>query len=276
MNKLITRSLAYAGTMLLASCGTTIKIPEPVPAKMDAGRHARLYIKTSNGTGEDIKDGLSAILTNSMYYTIVEAPHPTKANTDTILTLSKAYANATCDYESYTDEDGDTHYDYHYDATAEVECLLSKPPQGSMYAVKSYSASDDNNSSSSGAIDNVIYKIVRKIAEDMVPREKYFKITVSSDRDYPLIEEGAKACKEGDWKRGRKLAELVLKENASHPEANFLMGLVERHDRNFDKSDQYFNKAISLGNKSKYTAQLQRNQTIRENNRIYMKQMFGK
>lgn len=102
-------------------------------------------------------------------------------------------------------------------------------------------------------------KIAGDVMRDLTPHIRRYSMGVDAVEENPAVEQAARACAAGSWEQGRALAHAALKQNPNEAEACYVLGIIERHARNYTASDSWFRKAYSLKPDSKYSSALRGN-----------------
>lgn len=115
--------------------------------------------------------------------------------------------------------------------------------------------------------------IARDAMRDLTPHVVTYSEYVKPDDTIPALEQAARACAAGNWALGRQYATALINNRPQCAEAHYLMGLIERHDGNFDASNDYFRQANHLTPDSKYRSALQDNAEMRHTEAVARQQM---
>lgn len=108
---------------------------------------------------------------------------------------------------------------------------------------------------------------------DLTPHAVTYSEYVDPDDNIPALEQAARACAAGNWTLGRQYATPLLTQYPHCAEAYYLMGLIERHDGDFDASNDYFRQAHRMKPDSKYNSAIRDNENMRRTESIARQQM---
>ena len=258
--------LALAG-MAVTSCGTTLTLDEPIPAIIDVHTNASLSITANEDLGREIARQVGSKLQSNGFYRI-QSPD---SNTDVRLALSGCRFTRKTNYETCHDHVLDDELNRHhhdrtassYDIRGAITCRFSSRYTGTP-AVRNYYAIDKYAFSSSKARENGIDDLAQQIANDLIPRQRRYTVTIDPDAANPSLEQAAEACKDGNWALGEQLAKQAVAHKPQSAEALFLMGIIERHNNNLPQSSELLAKAAALQSGEKYGQELHRNASIQE------------
>ncbi len=107
--------------------------------------------------------------------------------------------------------------------------------------------------------------VAASIVQNLVPRAVWYSERVKPAKGNETLHAAAKACAHGDWQTGDALARRSLQEFPQDAEAYYLLGLIERNNRNFSVSDAHFRQAYSLHADAKYSHAISRNAELKQN-----------
>lgn len=244
-----------APALLLASCGTTLEFAKPVPARTNIGAQARVAVVPTDGFSGDVADRLRREIAKSGHYILSEGGVSGQQGATYLIRLANANLSTETNVTSYTDEDDNTYYDYSYSVTGSLWGNIQTVSTGRLHSSLRYWSYDTEDSWDS-AYDDVVRDIATDLAHDLIPTRQRYTVTIQSVDNNPLVKEAAQFCKEGNWEYGKYVARQALEATPEDPEANFLMGMIERHFENFTSSEKYLRKAATLGDRAKYRVQL--------------------
>ena len=260
--KTVIKTIATIGVgAFLTSCGVQIQMETTVPAEVNLGKGTLVTIPLSGGTSNVNKHewGLNAAMQDAImahgYYKLIEYPHP--ASNYVVMDVSDFRINR---HEQHADFQSRVVVRNKYGL-----CLYSKTKE--TYAYK--------DSKGNFKWDSAYRNIADATMEELTPHRETYYERVSGVDENPSVEEGAKACKRGNWGTGRAYAEEALKVNPNEPEAYYLLGLIERYYKNYASSTSYFEKANSLKPESKYTKAIRYNAQLQRNEQIASQQLNG-
>lgn len=274
--------------MVIVSCSTMLTLDEPVPAIMNVNRHSTLAIVYDNHEGRNIAHGITSHLAPGNFaglpddfYRILslspkESPAPSVADADVLVVLSKSAESCSTNYETVEtcDHHGKTVSERRVasgESVSSTTCRFStRHPAYSIerdYGVR-YSASSPELASFISTIE-----LSEKIARDIVPHQRTYTVTIESDSENPTLEQAAEACKAGNWTLGEQLAKQAAAKKPQSAEALFLLGIIERHKKNFSYSSELIAKADALQSNEKYEKELLRNASIPGNIKKIQRQL---
>lgn len=252
-------SLVALAALILTSCGVQIQFESIVPAKTNLGRGTMIACEPDgNRAACKIAYAIANRINQDGYYTVGSYNNGGRMaflevmNAQTKTTRSGKY--------SYTDLSAtirisDTHDRQLYRRSLETD--VDEDQYGNLY------------------LDDACRDIAKAVMLDLTPHTVTYRESVSPDENNPSIELGANACAAGNWAQGREYAKQALATNPSSAEAYYLLGLIERHARNYAQSTAYFQKAYSLENNSKYQSGISKNAELQQNEQ-YAKQQLRK
>lgn len=247
--------LCLAGpALLLASCGTTLEFAKPIPARTNIGAQARVAVVSTDGFTADVADRLRSEIARSGHYILSEGGSG-RDGAKYLIRLANGNISSETNVTSYTDEDDNTYYEYSYSVTGSLWGNIQTASTGGLHSSLRY-WSYDTSSSWDTAYYVVVRDIATDLAHDLIPTRKRYTVTIQAVDNNPLVKEAAQFCKEGNWEYGKYVARQALEATPEDPEANFLMGMIERHFENFTSSEKYLRKAATLGDRAKYRVQL--------------------
>lgn len=251
--------VAAGVAQFVTSCGVQIQMETTVPAAVNLGKGTIIDIRLASGTSEPdrheygIFSAMHDQIQSDGYYRLEECPHPSKNYV--VMDVSDYGINRK---EHYAD-------------------FISRVVVRNKYGQCLYNTTWNTyaNRDSNGNYDwNSAYrKVATSTMLELTPHGVTYYERVSGDDENPSVEEGAQACRQGNWASARAYAEQALKTNPNDPEANYLMGLIERYYKNYQASTACFEKAYSINQKSKYRKAIEKNSTLSRNEEIARQQL---
>jgi tetratricopeptide (TPR) repeat protein len=129
----------------------------------------------------------------------------------------------------------------------------------------------DTNYSDYADYDDIAVEVVR----DLVPRTVRYSVRIKPQEGNTILEQAVQACQQGDWNTGSALAEASLQTYPNDAEAYYLLGIIERNNRNFAASDAHFNRAYAIAPSSRYTSAIRENNVIKQKEDLAISQLNG-
>lgn len=117
------------------------------------------------------------------------------------------------------------------------------------------------------------YDLAAAAMRALTPHAVSYSEYVDPDNAIPALEQAARACAAGNWTLGRQYATPLLTSHPNCAEAHYLMGLIERHDGDYNASNDYFRQAHQLAPSGKYRGALQDNERMRQTESAARQQM---
>lgn len=235
--KITQLTIALAAGLMLASCGTAIKMTEALPANLNLRRNATVAIAYNGATSDRITDYLVKKIRDDGYYRIVNNRYP---NPD-----------YTIGVEDIGESGGDIRVNIRYGRRG-----------GTIY----------NN-----AMSTLLYSdagAAEKIYHLVAPHEKEYTVRVSTSDENPELQQAVASCQVKNWDRGRELALQAIQKHPKDAEGYYLMALLERNNSNYAASNSWLQKALGTdpGN-SKYTKAIKRNEVLQTNEANVIRQL---
>lgn len=254
-------------SLLLCACGIQVQMQTVEPSKVNLrmGTSMRVAPVYRNFAVDRLQDALYDRLATTDFYAL--------GGNEAILYIESAHIHQerhihhTCDDKPRHDKH---HHHHHCDCVESVQTTLSATVQLELHGQIIYRRTlSDTSYSEYADFDSV----ARDIVKDLVPRTVSYSVSIHPQDDNTTLEAAAKACKHGDWQRGQSLAQASLNTFPNDPEAYYLLGLVERYNRNFSASDDYFRKALAIKPASRYSDAIRRNATISAKEQLARQQL---
>ena len=239
---------AIVCSTVICSCGVQIQLESARPAEVNFGRGSYLMFQSYAGSveGESIRDYLWQLMEKDGYYT----PCGRGYTSAKAVIQIRAYITS----EEHRSKNG-TYTTYELHATVSIGNAYSRSFRSSVY----------KDSSGNLATDSECYYIAREVMEDITPHSYTYYERVKGNDENPYVEQAANQCAAGNWNEGKALAMKAIEKNANEAEAYFLLGLYERNNMNYPKSNQYFQKAYEIDQDSKYSEAIKDNATLKKN-----------
>lgn len=243
-------------SLLLCSCGIQVQLQrlEPSQVNLRQGTSLRVCPLHHRYESDRLADALYDRLAATRFYTL--------GGNSATLFIERAhvyqdrYINHTCDGKHH-----------HCNCSETVKTTLDATVQLEYHGQILYRRSLSDTSYSEYADYG---DVADEIVDDLVPRTVTYSVYIKPQDGNDMLERAAHACKRGDWRGGRTLAESSLQTNPNDPEAYYLLGIIARNDRDFSASDNYFQQAAALNPSSRYTG------AIRDNAQIYSKESLAR
>lgn len=254
-------------SLLLCACGIQVQLQTVEPSKVNLrmGTSLRVAPVYRNYAVDRLQDALYAQLATTDFYAL--------GGNEAILYIERAhidqerYINHTCDDKHRHDKH---HHHHHCDCVETVKTTLTATVQLELHGRIIYRRTlSDTSYSDYADFDDV----ARDIVKDLVPRTVSYSVSIHPQDGNIVLENAAKACKHGDWQGGQSLAQSSLNTFPNDPEAYYLLGMVERYNRNFRASDDYFRKAASIKPSSRYSSAIRDNATISAKEQLARQQL---
>lgn len=246
--------------MLLCSCGIQIQLHTLEPSQVNLQRGASLRVVSVHGNyaSAHLEDALYARLAPENFYTL--------GGEDSILYIERAHVHQER-YLTHTCQDMEhCHCSESVETTLHVTVQLER--RGNILYRRTLS---DTSYSDYVDYDDVAAEIVR----DLVPRTVRYSVRIKPQEDNTLLEQAAQACRLGDWATGRALAESSLQTFPNDPEAYYLLGIIERNNRNYPASNQYFLKAAGIAPSARYSEAIRDNTLMQAKENLAISQLDG-
>ena len=235
---------------VLLSCGVQVQLQtlEPSAVNLRRGTQLRVVRHTRHPAAARLQDALYEQLADSGFFSlggnsaILGIEHVRRHTHRYINHTCKKGERCRCTESVYTD----------LEATVQVEL------GGSILYYKTHSDTSYSHHADYGAV-------AASIVKDLVPRAVWYSERVNPADGNEVLEAAAKACAAGDWQSGHVLAERSLQLYPQDAEAYYLLGLIERNNRNFRDSDAFFRQAYTIRPEAKYTNAIYRNADLEQN-----------
>lgn len=247
---------AIVCSAVLSSCGVQIQLESALPAEVNFGRGSRIMFESCSDTdeGDYILSYLFDLMEKDGYYT----PCGDGCRSPKAVLGVESYISS----QKHKTKDG-SYTTYKLNATVYIGNAYRRSFSSSVYR------------DSSGGLDtaSTCRSIARSVMSDITPQSYTYYEKVKGNDENPYIEQGANQCAAGNWEEGKALALKALEKNANEPEAYFLLGLYERNNMNYDKSNSYFEKANQIKANGKYTSAIRKNSVLKRNEDAVRKQL---
>lgn len=234
----------------LLSCGVQVQLQTLVPSEVGLRRGTSLRIvkQTCHPAAQRLEDALYEQLADCGFYTL--------GGNSALLAIrdvhrhTQRYINHTCkaDEECRCTETVRTYLE----ATVQLEY------HGQILYHRTHSDTSYSHFADYAAV-------AASIVQKLVPRVVWYSERVKPADGNETLRAAAKACADGDWQTGDVLARRSLQEFPQDAEAYYLLGLIERNNRNFGASDAHFRQAYSLHADAKYSNAITRNASLAQN-----------
>ena len=113
------------------------------------------------------------------------------------------------------------------------------------------------------------------VVYDVIPYAYEYTVEIYPAKGNSLLEHAAECCADGDWEQGRFLAENSIVVFPNDPEGYYLLGMISRHERNFDAARDYFRKAADISYAERYNKAISDTDVIERNEALVREQMNG-
>lgn len=240
--------------VLLSSCGTRILMTEAVPAKVDLGRGNNIIIcplSSSLDLCEKMENAFKNKIRNDAYYTsdswggvVLNIKDVIKNNS-----TGKMFATVTAGKP----------------IPYGIDEICSRD-----YSVRIPLSGDGNY-----YIEDTFDEFAEMVMDDFTPHEESYYVRVKGSSKNPAVKKAALCMRAGDWKQGAQYAMEAVNNDPQDPEAYYVCGLAKRHDMEYGKSTEYFEKAFSLKPKGKYKTAIYKNRQLQVNDGYVRKQLTG-
>jgi len=234
---------------ILLSCGVQVQLQTLVPSEVNLRRGTSLRVV------KQTRHPAARRLENALYEQLADCGFYTLGGNSAILAIrhvhrhTQRYINHTCkaDEECRCTETVRT----------DLEATVQLEHQGQILYHRTHS---DTSYSHRADYDALAAAIV----QDLVPRAVWYSERVKPADGNETLRAAAKACANGDWQTGDVLVRRSLQEFPQDAEAYYLLGLIERNNRNFRASDAHFRQAYSLRADAKYSDAISRNARLEQ------------
>lgn len=249
---------AIVCSTVISSCGIQIQLESAMPAEVNFGRNSRIMFESSADTDEAeyINSYLWDLMEKDGYYT----PCGDGCSSAKATISTEAYISS----REHKSKDG-TYTTYELHATVSIGNAYRRTFNSSVYR------------DSTGRLDtpSKCRSIAKAVMNDITPQSYTYYEKVKGNDENPYVEQAAEQCAKGNWEEGKALGLKAIEKNANEAEAYFLLGLYERNDMNYTKSNQYFKKAYEINQDSKYSEAIENNSILKKNEDAVRKQLNG-
>ncbi len=239
--------LGLVVALLFSSCGTQVYLNKWEPAQVDLPRGTvlRVHPETHGPLRHELRRAFAQQIARDGFYR-VDGAEPCVE-----IRLHHVHVNMTDPPKD--DKHRKRPYPNRVDLTADVVCNYQRIYRRncSQYVSTDYEYCPD--------WEDAAEEIAEEVMRDLTPHQVRYSETVDAVETNPAVEQAALACAAGNWEGGRSLARLALAQNPNEAEAYYVLGLIERHFRNYAASDDHFRKAHSLNPQGKYLSAINDN-----------------
>lgn len=263
---------------LLVSCGTSVGLPEYLPANVNLGSGKVVQVAASGhyALARELSSATTRALTNSGYYRATESGSmPWGGQPAVVWDIDK----------SYPDEEGYSDIRVHvnvYDSSRSVVYSDSFSEYVKDHRGRAEKKHDRDKRHHFGDLDAGDYYdyryMARRMAEDVVnrmtPRKSKYYVSVNTDgKKNPLLLQAAKMLDSGNASAAESLARQARQAVPNDPENEFVLGLVDRSRKNYAASNAHFRAAHNMAPDSKYAEAISKNSELQRNEAAYRAQV---
>lgn len=248
--------LTVFAVLALTSCsGTQIQLTEYVPAQFNMRRGATIGIGYKGSLSNKVAVELIRKIKQDGYYQLASSVH------------------AATDYDIYLADMPEKINSIHCDVTkGNTNTVIYSNTMGQSWGDIGNAWKDFGKEFKSKFAGGVAPEsrqeitLARKIYSLFAPHEQTYKERIETSSVNPDLEKAVLACKEQDWSTARTHTQSALQHYPQDAEAHFLMGLLERSESNFERSNEYFRRAQELApDVKKYKSAIEKNNQMQKN-----------
>lgn len=250
--------VGFLAVVLVSCSGTQIQITEAIPAAVNMHRDATIMVGYTNAAGREIANYLEERIQEEGYYTLVEDQ---SQNPEYCINLDASMSDPT-----------------HHS----VRCRILHLPSWRILYDETFSQSwkDTGNAWKNlftGNFDEISGGpafVASKIYDKLAPHEKAFKTRIHISNDNVKLREAVRAFRRKEAGAARILLQQSLQQNPHDAEACYMMALLESSESNYERSNQFLERAIQLDpTQAKYKKALQQNITMKRNETYVIQQL---
>ncbi len=258
------RNVFLVACMLLASCGIQIQFETPVPAEVNLGQGCSLVVRAKGLSHHALDREAARALRRAFQHRIAEDGYYNQPDRgygymaqaqiellDTHVRFSGEGKDATARLCTTVE----VNFNYRNLYRRQEDVYLSQDYDGCYLF---YDSAEE---------------IARRTMKKLTPHITTYFEYVDENELNPALGQAARACAAGNWSAGRALAKQALSANPNEAEAYYVLGLIERADRNYVHSDAMFRRATELKKKSKYADGIRDNAVLQRDTAIFRQQV---
>lgn len=262
MKSWVAKGVLAAVAWVLSSCGTQIYLEkwQPAQVNLQRGTVLRVYPEARGPLNYELRRAFDQQIAADGYYQLYgNGP-----------VADLRLHRVDIDYTEPPEDDKKKHrrpYPNRVELTADVLCQYQRVYRRECSTYVSHDS--DYRPDWEAAAE----EIARRVMRDLTPHVVRYSETVDAVDNNPSVELAAQACAAGNWEGGRAYAQQALSLNPNEAEAYFVLGLIERHARNYVASDAHFRKAHSLNPMGKYATAINDNVRLQRDEQLAESQL---